>query len=473
MNDTREKIEYVRLADMTPYERNPRINDAAVPLLVESIKRYGFTNPIVLNGRNVIINGHTRWKAAQEAGLVEAPCIIRRDLTEEQEREFRLADNRVAEYSRWDAELLRFETDELARLGIDLSAVGLSALDINQICGALTPSEVAVKTDDELDDAPPVDKSAPPKSRRGEVYRIGRHRLMCGDATSAKDVAALCGGRQMDLWLTDPPYNVDYGARGEQYKARAKQGKGDYQCGKSDRKIMNDSMDDASFSLFLRAAFAPAAEAMRPGAPFYVWHASRTQATFEASLNACGLEVREQLVWRKSAITLGRQDYQWKHEPCFYGWKEGAARTWNADRKQTTVLELSPPGLEFDSDGNALLEVNGVIYRIKADALLEEMPTTVMSFPKPMASRLHPTMKPVALFKYLMGNSSATGAAVLDSFGGSGTTIIAAEATGRTAYCMELDPAYADVIRKRFNKLAGGRDEDWEINTPITTGTIR
>lgn len=456
MNDTREKIEYVRLADMTPYERNPRINDAAVPLLVESIRRYGFTNPIVLNGKNVIINGHTRWKAAQEAGLEEAPCIIRRDLTEEQEREFRLADNRVAEYSRWDTELLRYETDELARLGIDLSAVGLSALDINQICGALTPSEVAVKTDDELDDAPPVDKSAPPKSKRGEVYRLGRHRLMCGDATSAQDVAALCGGRQMDLWLTDQPYNVDI-TGGTKKKL----------------KIENDNQSDASFSLFLRAAFAPAAEAMRPGAPFYVWHASRTQATFEAALNACGLEVREQLVWRKSAITLGRQDYQWKHEPCFYGWKEGAARTWNADRKQTTVIELSPPGLEFDSDGNAILEVNGVIYRIKADAILEETPTTVMSFPKPMASRLHPTMKPVALFKYLMGNSSATGAAVLDSFGGSGTTIIAAEATGRTAYCMELDPAYADVIRKRFNKLAGGKDEDWEVNTPITTGTIR
>lgn len=448
MPDNAPKIEMLPTASIIPYQKNARKNDAAVRPLSECIRQFGFTSPIIVNADRVIIAGHTRLRAAQELGLESVPCIVKRDLTPDQEKALRLADNRVSEFSRWDADLLRQEMDELAAAGLDLSGVGLGEYDVSRICGALAPAEVAVRTDEELDDAPDPDKSAPPDSRRGAIYALGRHRLMCGDATSPADMDALTCGREMDLWLTDPPYNVDYGS------ARADRRQG----------IMNDAQDAAAFDLFLRAAFPVALAALRPGGSFYVWHAFRTQAAFEAALNASGATVREQLVWAKDSLVLGRQDYQWRHEPCFYGWKEGGRHVWMSDRRQTTVLDIAPKNATFDGD-RVVIPVGRGFFSVKADAAAEEIPASILEFPRPKASKEHPTMKPVALFKYLMKNSSETGDSVLDSFAGSGTAAIAAEACGRTAYLMEIDPVFADVIRKRFAALSGAADR-WRDACP-------
>lgn len=250
--------------------------------------------------------------------------------------------------------------------------------------------------DDDYEPEPPEE----PKAKRGDIYKLGRHRLMCGDSTSVTDVEALCGGRKMDLLITDPPYNVDYE-------------------GGTGMKIQNDNMEDEQFRQFLRDAFLTADTVMNPGASFYIWHADSEGYNFRGACHDIGWKVRQCLIWAKNTLVMGRQDYQWKHEPCLYGWKEGAGHNWYSDRKQTTLLE----------------------------------------FDRPSRSELHPTMKPVPLFDYQIRNSSRKGDAVLNLFGGSGTTMVACEQDGRTAYLMELDPRYVDVIIDRWEKLTGQKAE--------------
>ena len=235
-----------------------------------------------------------------------------------------------------------------------------------------------------------------PKAKRGDIYQLGAHRLMCGDSTDPADVARLMDGKAADLLLTDPPYNVNYE-------------------GGTGLTIQNDNMEDAAFRKFLRDAFACADGVMKPGAAFYIWHADSEGYNFRGACHDIGWQVRQCLIWNKNALVLGRQDYQWKHEPCLYGWKGGASHTWLSDRTQTTVLD----------------------------------------FDKPTRSELHPTMKPVALFEYQIHNSCPDGGAVLDLFGGSGTTIIAAEQDGRCAFCMELDPRYVDATIQRYEEFTG------------------
>jgi site-specific DNA-methyltransferase (adenine-specific) len=253
-------------------------------------------------------------------------------------------------------------------------------------------ADIEVEEDDFDPDAEPV----PTTCKAGDVWQLGNHRLMCGDSTKAEDVAKLMQGEQADLWLTDPPYNVAYE-------------------GGTGMTIMNDSMEDGKFREFLRGAYSAADSMMRPGAAFYVWHANSEGYNFRGAARDVGWQVRQCLIWEKSSLVLGRQDYQWSHEPCIYGWKDGAAHYWGSDRKQTTV----------------------------------------MHFDKPSRSELHPTMKHVALFEYEMLNSSKQGDIVLDSFGGSGTTIIAAEKNGRRARVMEMDPKYCDVIIRRWQDFTG------------------
>lgn len=238
------------------------------------------------------------------------------------------------------------------------------------------------------------------RSKPGDIYQLGQHRLMCGDSTSIDDVERLMGGDKADLLLTDPPYNVDY------------EGK------TSDKlKIENDKMEDSQFRQFLRDAFSAADVVMKPGAAFYIWHSDSEGFNFRGACHDIGWTVRQCLVWNKNSLVIGRQDYQWKHEPCLYGWKDGAAYSWYSDRKQSTVLD----------------------------------------FDRPSRADIHPTMKPVALFDYEIRNSSASGEIVLDLFGGSGTTIVACEQNGRLARVMELDPHYVDVIIARWEKLTGGK----------------
>lgn len=373
----------LKIADIVPYDKNPRKNDGAVDAVAESIKQCGYCAPIVIDEDNVILAGHTRLKALKKLKYKECECVRKVGMTEEQKRKYRLLDNKTNELAEWDIDLLKGELDGLDFLDFDFG------FDI----GIESEPQAIVE-----DDAPEVDNQAEPITKLGDIWQLGRHRLMCGDSTNAENIARLMGDTQADLLLTDPPYNVAY------------EGKT-----KDALKIKNDNLSSDAFFEFLVDAFSAGASAIKEGASYYVWFASREHCNFENALVKSGLEVRQELIWKKNSMVLGRQDYQWKHEPCLYGWKEGASHNWYNDRCQTTILE----------------------------------------FDRPVKNKDHPTMKPVALFAYQIQNSTKKGDIVLDLFGGSGTTIIACEQTGRSGFCMELDPKYCDVIIKRFENLTG------------------
>lgn len=387
------------IKDVHPYPNNPRVNKDAVDKVAASLRSFGFRQPIVVDKDHVIIAGHTRLEAARRLRMKEVPVLVADDLTDEQVRAYRLADNKTAEFSEWDIDKLG---DELAEIpDIDMEEFGF---DLSEFMDQ--PEVVEDDYEPELPEEP--------KARRGDIYLLGRHRLMCGDSTSVDDVERLVDGAQIDMLLTDPPYNVDYqGTAG---------------------KIQNDNMDGDSFRAFLRDAFLTARTVMKPGAVFHVWHAETEGYNFRGALADAGLVCRQQLIWVKSSQTLGRQDFQRMYEgvltgdtfldaemeeqgyePCLYGWKDGKGHKWYKKRKEKDVL----------------------------------------FFDKPRASAEHPTMKPILLFDYEMQCNTKQGDAVLDLFSGSGTTIMAAEQNGRVAYCMELDPRFVDVIIKRWELFTG------------------
>nr|DAX21983.1 MAG TPA: adenine specific DNA methyltransferase [Caudoviricetes sp.] len=374
--------------EVIPYEKNPRINDNAVPAVMKSIEEFGFKVPIVIDKNGTIVTGHTRLKAAKKLGMKTVPCIVADDLTPEQIKAFRLADNKVAEAAEWDMELLNEELDGI--IDIDMS-------DFN--FGDITDSPSS--EDVVEDDGENIELPRETKTRLGDIWVIGRHKLMCGDATSEDVLKRLMGGDKADMYLTDPPYNVAYEGKTEDKLT-----------------IQNDSMEDSAFYQFLVDSFVAADSVMNEGAAFYVWHADSEGYNFRGACRAVEWELRECLIWNKNTMVLGRQDYQWKHEPCLYGWKGGAAHNWYSDRKQTTVIDMNKPNRNAE----------------------------------------HPTMKPVQLFAYLMENSSKPGDIILDSFCGSGTTLIACEQMGRVARVLELDPKYCDVIIKRYINLVGSSD---------------
>lgn len=451
--------EKIKLSQININARNPRkISDTQLERLVRSILIFPemqTLRPIVIDETYTALGGNMRYRAltaisekspaevnmmlangckgyAQKteaerqnlrdywaAWLADPTAIIVRadQLTEEQKREFIIKDN-VA-FGDWDDELLTadFDPDELVDWG-------LGELDDE-------PDD----TDADEDEYSEEDAAnAPTRCNPGDVWLLGRHRLMCGDSTKEADVAKLMGGEQADLLLTDPPYNVDY------------------QGGTKDKmKIANDNMDDVAFVGFLTAAFNCAIQAMRPGAAFYVWHADSKGFEFRTALKEVGLTLRETLIWVKNALVLGRQDYQWRHEPCLYGWKEGAAHYFVDDRSQSTVIEDA-----------------GVDYRkLKKDELLKlvlqltdvSIPNTVIYEDKPTKNDIHPTMKPVKLMARLTKNSTKQEQLVLDLFGGSGSTLIACEQINRRCFTMEYDPKYCDAILDRWEKLTGEEAE--------------
>lgn len=376
------EIKMLKLAELIPYEKNPRKNDEAVKYVQASIKEFGFKVPIVVDKDNVIVAGHTRYKAAKKLKMDEVPCIIADDLSEEQIKAFRLADNKVSEQAVWDFDLLSGELDGI--LDIDMTDFGFS--------------DIVTEEEDAEEDEYEVELPVQPRSKLGDVYQLGRHRLMCGDSTNLTDVEKLMGGNLADMLLTDPPYNVDY------------EGKT-----KDKLKIENDKMENDDFRQFLVDAFTNADMVMKAGAVFYIWHADSEGYNFRGACSDAGWKVRQCLIWAKNVMVMGRQDYQWKHEPCLYGWKEGAGHLWASDRKQTTII----------------------------------------NFDKPTRNDLHPTMKPIPLFDYQIKNNTKGGDIVLDLFGGSGTTIMACEQNGRNAYTMEFDPRYVDVIIDRWEQFTG------------------
>lgn len=382
----------IDIADLVPYDKNPRRNDMAVDDVAESMEQVGYITPIVIDENRQILAGETRCKALKKRHVKRDKVLQVFGLTEEQKKKYRLLDNKVGEIAEWDPELLAGELEEVDFGDFDFGFDELMAelTDTSEEDGA--PLSTAVE--DDADIVLPEE----PKAKRGDIYQLGAHRLMCGDSTDPADVARLMDGTAADLLLTDPPYNVNYE-------------------GGTGMTIQNDNMEDAAFRKFLRDAFACADGVMKPGAAFYIWHADSEGYNFRGACHDIGWQVRQCLIWNKNALVLGRQDYQWKHEPCLYGWKGGASHTWLSDRTQTTVLD----------------------------------------FDKPTRSEIHPTMKPIGLFDYQIRNSCPVGGAVLDLFNGSGTTIMACEQNGRSAYTMELDPRYVDAAIARWEEFTGNK----------------
>lgn len=380
------KIEYLPVDDLEPYENNTRRHeDYDVEQIATSIKKYGFDDPIgIWSDHNVIVEGHGRLETAKRLGMAEVPVIRLDHLTDQERREYAIMHNKTAELSNWDFEALDMELEDLDFGDFEVD-FGDFSFDNNE----------ANVQEDEFDEELPEE----PKTKPGDIYQLGRHRLMCGNSLDINNVKNLMGGAKADMFLTDPPYNVDYTGKT-----------------KDMLKIENDKFEsDNAFRQFLRDAFSNADSVMKSGAVFYIWHADSEGYNFRGACKDVGWQIRECLVWNKNAFVLGRQDYQWKHEPCLYGWKDGAPHLWTSDRKQATVID----------------------------------------FDRPNVSNLHPTMKPIGLFDYLIRNNTKDRDIVLDLFSGSGTSIMACEQNERVAYGMECDPRYVDVTVERWQEFTG------------------
>ena len=379
------------VADLIPYALNSRTHsDEQVAQLAASIREFGFTNPVLVDEQNNLIAGHGRLLAARKLKLDKVPAVVVTGLDDRKRRALVIADNKLALNAGWDEEALRVELEDLAG-------------DFGELMGFSEDELVALLKQDEgteglTDEDAVPEVPAVPVTVEGDVWLLGRHRLMCGDSTSIDHLERLCDGQLVDMWLTDPPYNVAYEG-GTKEKLT----------------IQNDSMSNDSFRQFLRDSYTAADAVMKKRAVFYIWHADSEGYNFRGAASDIGWQIRQCLIWKKSSLVMGRQDYHWMHEPCLYGWKDGAAHLWAADRKQTTILE----------------------------------------FNKPLRNGEHPTMKPVELFEYQMLNNTKGSDLVLDSFAGSGTTAIACEKHGRMARLMELDPKYCDVIIKRWQDFTG------------------
>ena len=383
-----------RVDDLIPYARNARTHSAdQVAQLAASIREFGWTNPVLVDGENGIIAGHGRVLAARKLSLDEVPVIELAHMSETQKRAYIIADNKLAEQAGWDAELLALELGELQAEGFDIDLLGFDETELGDLL-ELEPK--AGLTDD--DAAPEV--QADPVSQQGDVWRLGDHRVMCGDSLSLDEVSQLMDGHKADLIVTDPPYNVAY------------------EGGTADKlTIKNDSMSGEAFYRFLLNAYTAMFASAKDGAGIYVFHADSEGTNFRKALTDAGFKLAQCCVWVKQSLVLGRQDYHWQHEPVLYGWKPTGAHRWYSDRRQSTVW----------------------------------------NFDRPSRNDVHPTMKPVSLVEYPITNSSRGGDVVLDLFGGSGSTLIACEKTGRHARLMELDPRYCDVIIRRWQDFTGQR----------------
>lgn len=416
-------IEYVATGKLTPYARNSRTHSPQqVKQIAASIKEFGFTNPVLIDEANGIIAGHGRVMAAEHLQLTEVPCIRLEYLTETQKKAYVIADNKLALNAGWDEEMLNLELHDLHVAGFDVGMIGFEPDELSSLMG-YDDKEVV---EDEVPEPP-----AEPITKPGDLWLLGEHRLLCGDSTVNDHIAKLMAGRTADLWLTDPPYNVNYE-------------------GSNGLKIDNDNMSDQKFNLFLTDAFKIAHDYMRSGAAFYIWHADSEGYNFRSAVIKSGLKVRQCLIWVKNSLVLGRQDYQWQHEPCLYGWKEGAAHFWCGDRSQTTTFEDAK-----SIDVNKLKKNELIKYCQELISQISSQNTTIIRETKTTQNDMHPTMKPVKLIGRLMQNSSVKSELVLDTFLGSGTTLIAAEQLGRVCYGMELSPQYCDVIVKRWETLTG------------------
>ena len=384
------KTESWPIERLVPYARNPRKNDEQVERMVAAIREFGFRIPVVAKSDGTVVDGHLRLKAARKLGLMEVPVALADELTDAQVKAFRLLANRSANWAAWDEDLLALELEELQAMAFDVSLTGFDVAEIDSLLAK--PTTDGLTDPDEVPETP-----AEPVSKPGAVWILGRHRLMCGDSTSADDVDRLLAGVRPHLMVTDPPYGVEYDPA---WRNEALSGQKTKRTG----MVLNDDRAD------WREAWA-----LFPGDVAYVWHGALHAATVAESLVACGFDIRSQIIWAKERLVLSRGHYHWMHEPCWYAVK-GKAH-WSGDRKQVTVWNIPSRGQDADT--------------------------------------IHGTQKPVECMKRPMENNSSPGQAVYEPFSGSGTTIIAAEITGRACLAMELNPAYVDVAVKRWEDFTG------------------
>lgn len=425
------QVIYRPIADLKELPGNPRtIKKDQFEKLKASIRDnadYFEARPLILSNRTgelVILAGNQRYKASKALGLKEVPTVLLEGLSEEREREIIIRDN--VENGEWNIDMLanQWNPDDLISWGVELP-------------------DIQTTTEIIEDEAPEVNEQEPAKSKLGEIYQLGEHRLMVGDSTKAEQVAELMAGEKADLLITDPPYNVDYAnIKASVMKALHH---------RTDGKIIsNDNFADSeAFEAFLTDSLQNANDALKDGGVFYIWHADSQASSFWKSLEAIGWTVREIINWVKDRLSLGRQDYQWQHEPCLYGWKGGAGHYFIDVRNLTTIFDDEKPVEELTNK-----ELKELVANYRAT-----VPTTIIRENKPTKSEEHPTMKPVKLIAKLIGNSSRERERVLDIFGGSGTTMIACEQLNRICYMMELDPHYADVIIERWEKFTGQKAE--------------
>ena len=384
------KTESWPIERLVPYARNPRKNDEQVERMVAAIREFGFRIPVVAKSDGTVVDGHLRLKAARKLGLMEVPVALADELTDAQVKAFRLLANRSANWAAWDEDLLALELEELQAMAFDVSLTGFDVAEIDSLLAK--PTTDGLTDPDEVPETP-----AEPVSKPGAVWILGRHRLMCGDSTSADDVDRLLAGVRPHLMVTDPPYGVEYDPA---WRNEALSGQKTKRTG----MVLNDDRAD------WREAWA-----LFPGDVAYVWHGALHAATVAESLVACGFGIRSQIIWAKERLVLSRGHYHWMHEPCWYAVK-GKAH-WSGDRKQVTIWNIPSKGQDADT--------------------------------------IHGTQKPVECMKRPMENNSSPGQAVYEPFSGSGTSIIAAEITGRACLAMELNPAYVDVAVKRWEDFTG------------------
>lgn len=413
----------MNISRIIPYENNPRINDNAVDAVAASIKEFGFKVPIIIDKDNVIVAGHTRLKAAQKLGLEEVPVIVADDLSEEQVKAFRLADNKVSELADWDFQKLE---EELAGIDIDMSQFNF---DMKELSAEFDKHKDIVEDDFNLEAE--LESIIEPVCQMGDVYQLGDHRLLCGDSTDKAEVERLLQGKCADLVVTDPPYNMAYEGAGNTPKEKRKE-----------NRILNDKMSDSDFSRFLISFYEAMAHGMKDGASCYVFYKELGNGVFITSMKEGGLNFKQELVWVKDHLVLGGAKYQSMYEPFLFGCKGNKIETWNGKRKQRNVIET------IDT-------MNEIELRDAIRNLIDGLETDVLRENKQLKNDLHPTMKPIKLLARLIRNSSTENEIVLDQFGGSGSTLMACEQLKRSCYTMELDPKYCDVIIKRWETYSG------------------
>ncbi len=403
------KLHDIAVKDIAPYKANPRNNSNAIKAVAESIKRFGFKVPIVLDKNNEIVAGHTRLKAAIELGLETVPCIIADDLTDGEIKAFRLADNKTAELAEWNFELLNAELEELSKLNLDFS-MGDLGFELGDLDTHTDDTQSEVKEDDFDEDAA-LGEIGTPISQRGDIWLLGRHRLRCGDSTNMAEVEELMNNHKARLIVTDAPYNVAYNSNGNATHPSWKKRPG----------ILNDNMSTENFRAFLRDVFTCAMKSAEPGSALYAFMSAQEWPTIDGVLREIGWHWSSSIIWVKDSLVLGRKDFQPRYEAIWYGWQEGSQR----------------------------------LYPLKED----RTQTDVWEFDRPKRSPLHPTQKPLDLISKPITLSSRPGDIVLDFFGGSGSTLIAADQLGRTTYLQELDEKFVDVIVKRYIEHKSNSDE--------------